>query len=792
MATIHYYTKPKLAAFVIMFAAATMLTNCSKTQGKFKVPDKVNAKATPFSLKDVRLLDSPFKKAMELDGAWLLKLDPDRLLYRFYKNAGLETKGEIYGGWESMGISGHTLGHYLSACSMMYASTGDERFKEKVAYTVGQLAKCQEARGTGYVGGIPDEEKLWNDVAAGKISSKGFDLNGAWVPWYTLHKLWAGLIDSYLWCDNEQAKTVVVKLSDWAVDELKNLNDAQFQKMLACEHGGMNEVLANVYAMTGEKKYLDLSRRFYQKAVLDPLSQRKDDLNGLHANTQIPKIIGCARLYELTGEKKDLTIASFFWDAVVHHHTYANGGNSNYEHFGPADSLATRLGTNTSETCNTYNMLKLTRHLFALDPEVKYADYYEKALYNHILASQNPETGMVCYYVPLASGDEKTYSTPFDSFWCCVGTGFENHAKYGGSIYFKGADGSLYVNLFIPSVLNWKEKNLTLTTETDYPASGNVKFLIDTSKPESIPLKVRVPSWLKAAPVIKVNGEEINQPAKPGTYATIERKWQKGDVVTMDLPLDLRAEPMPDDRQKEAIYYGPALLSASLKYLENDKNFEYKIPVLLAENEPIGQVVEEKSQHPLVFETNATGRGNEISLIPFYKMHHQKYMVYFDVLGKDDWKEKRKVEDEKIKERLALEARTVDEMRIGEMQPERDHDFKGEKTNTGGMNGKKWRDASDGGWFSFDLKVQHGVPLELMCTYWGSDSGNRVFDVLVDGQKIATQTLDNNHPGKFFDEHYPVPPEVLKGKDKITVRFQAHPGKMAGGLFGCMLLKRKS
>lgn len=399
-----------------------------------------------FPLSDVKLLAGPFNDAMQRDVEYLLQLNPDRLLHRFRLFAGLTPKAPIYTGWESETLSGHTLGHYLSACAMYYAATGDVRFKEKTDYVVDELSLCQSARKTGYVGSIPREDSVWNEVSKGNIRSAGFDLNGLWSPWYTLHKVFSGLLDAYLYANNEKAKEVVIKFADWADHITAGLNDEQLQKMLACEFGGMNEALINVYAITGNKKYLEVADRFYHKAIMDPLANQEDLLSGKHSNTQIPKIIGAARRYELTQDVKDKSISEFFWNTVVNNHTYVMGGNSEYEYLTEPGKLTNHLSQNTAETCNTYNMMKLTRHLFSWQPKAELFNFYERALYNNILSSQHPQTGMMCYFTPLRMGAKKDFSTPFDSFWCCVGSGIENHVKYGEAVYNRGKDGSLYVN----------------------------------------------------------------------------------------------------------------------------------------------------------------------------------------------------------------------------------------------------------------------------------------------------------------------------------------------------------
>ncbi|HSZ34587.1 MAG TPA: glycoside hydrolase family 127 protein, partial [Puia sp.] len=494
---------------------------------KIRVQPVIPIKAYAFNLSDVRLGgNGPFKNAMDRDAAYMLRLDPKRLLHRFYKNASLPTKGDVYGGWESEGLSGHTLGHYLSACSMMYASTGDARFKANVDFIVGELGICQDARKTGYVGAIPDEDSIFGRLKRGEIKSGGFDMNGGWSPWYTVHKLMAGLVDAYLYCDNQQALGIVTKMADWTALTIQNLSPEQLQKMLTCEYGGMNDVLANIYGITGNKKYLKLSYKFYDDFVMKPLSEKIDPMPGKHSNTNVPKAIGSARQYELTANKGDQTIASFFWDIMVHDHTYVIGGNSNYEYCGEPDKLNDALSDNTCETCCTYNMLKLTRHLFSWEPDSKLADYYERALYNHILASQNPTDGMMCYFVPLRMGTKKEFSDEFNTFTCCVGSGMENHSKYTENIYYQGSDGSLYVNLFIGSRLNWKRKGITLSQTTSFPESDKTLIVIQTKTPKIFALRVRHPWWAGKELIVTVNRKKVKAKQESTGYLTVNRDWK--------------------------------------------------------------------------------------------------------------------------------------------------------------------------------------------------------------------------------------------------------------------------
>lgn len=600
-----------------------------------------------------------------------------------------------------------------------------------------------------------------------------------------MHKLFAGLIDAFVHCGNEQALTVAKGLGDWAYRTTSRLSEEQWQQMLACEHGGMNEAMANLYALTGDEKYLQLARKFYHRAVLDRLANGEDCLPGLHANTQIPKIIGVARLYEITGEPRYRRIAEFFWERVVKHHSYVIGGHSDHEHFGPPDRLANRLSTNTCETCNTYNMLKLTRHLFSWEPKADYMNFYERALYNHILASQNPQTGMVCYYVSLKPGHFKTYSTPFDSFWCCVGTGIENHTKYGDTVFFWGED-NLYVNLFIPSELHWKAKGFSLRMETAFAESDRVVLNLSPDQPTDLALQIRQPWWCVEPIKVRINGAV--QRAKPNAdgYLTLRRRWQKGDRVEVILPSRLHTESMPDDPNLIAVLHGPIVLAG---VLGKESDPEPRVPVLVTGGRPVQSWLRKVSGKSLTFRTRGVGRPEEVTLMPFYRVHGQRYTVYWRVVTEGEWQRTDTAYREEQKRLQELDMRTVDAVRIGEEASEREHNLQGEKTSSGEFNGRRWRHAVEGGWFSYDLRVPPDQPVELLCTYWGSDSGGRVFDILVDGKKIATQTLDNNRPGSFFDVVYPLPTNLTAGKEKVTVRFQAHPGRLAGGVFGLRILR---
>lgn len=751
----------------------------------YKAELKVSPQVWAFPLKDVRLGDGLFKDAMDRNAKWLLSLEPDRFLAWFRKEAGLEPKAAVYGGWESQGVAGHCLGHYLSACAMQYASTGDKQFKERADYIVQELAVCQAKNGDGYVGAIPDGKRVFAEIRRGDIRSQGFDLNGLWVPWYTEHKVAAGLRDVYLHCGNAQAMEVLTKLGDWVCELTKNIDDAQWQTMLACEHGGMNEVMADLYALTGDAKYLAVAEKFYHKKILDPLSRKEDRLAGVHANTQVPKTIGAARIYEMTGNAKFETIARFFWETVVNHYTFANGGNSANEMFGRPDKQSESMH-DTTETCNTYNMLKLTRHLFAMEPKTSYMDYYERALYNHILAHQHPATGMIMYKGFLDMPAKKNFCDPTDSFWCCVGTGFENHTKYGEAIYAYDND-NLYVNLFIASTLTWKDKGVTVKQETAFPAAETVTLSLTCEKPTAMGIKIRKPFW--AANVkVELNGKAVESAVDTAGYINLQRTFSTGDVITLTLPMTMRLEGMPDKPSRVAFLYGPTLLAA-------EQSDNAPLPVLVGTPEAF--IAAMKPGKPLEFQAEGVGRvqGADgwktcgLQMVPLFAIADQPYTVYMDSFTEAQWKDKVRAYEAELKQQQAMDARTIDRLRIGEMQPERDHNLTGENTSAGDFSGRKWRHADNGGWFSFEMKTLGDTPMELVCTYWGSDAGNRVFDILIDRVKVATQTLERSKPDQFFDVVYKIPQELTRKKEKVLVQFQAMPGKMAGGLYDCRMMK---
>ncbi len=750
----------------------------------------IDFRVISFDLDDVKLLDGPFYRATELDKKVLLNYKPDRFLARFRIEAGLKPKAEPYHGWEDNTIAGHSLGHYLTAVCLMFQTTGDSVFKERADYIVKELAECQNAEGNGYIGAFKDGLKiLEGEVAKGDIRAQGFNLNGIWVPYYTQHKVLDGLIHAYKLCGNNEALDVAVKFSDWLYTIVKDLNEEQIQEMLNCEHGGINEVLAELYALTKDNKYLGMSKVFHHKAIIDSIAHHNDILQGKHANTQIPKFVGTARRYELTGNENDYEASEFFWDRVVNHHSYVTGGNSNHEYFGGPDSLRNRLSDGTTETCNVYNMLKLSAHLFQWEAKAEVADYYERALFNHILSSQNPTDGRVTYFLSLEMGGCKTYQDP-EWFTCCVGTGMENHAKYGKNIYYHNNE-ELFVSQFIASELRWEEKGITVTQNTKYPEEQGTSFKINCDNPVKFALNIRYPGWAEQGIQILINDELYKVVEEPQSFVSINRKWSSGDEVKVIIPFNLRLESMPDDENRVAVMYGPLVLVGDLGP-ENDSTATdlLYVPVLMTSERNPEIWLKKVPGKMNTFVSKNIGRPKDVLFMPFYEVHGRTYSVYFDLFTEEKW-DQQKVEYLKIKQKLKkLQEMTIDYFKLGEMQPERDHNFKEENTWVEELKHTKYREADRGGWFSFDMDVYAGQPMSLVMEYYGGLPGKRTFDVYIDDHKIASENLCNKNNGEFYYQEYAIPNELSVNGGKVTIKIIPNEGHRAGPVSSARIVKR--
>lgn len=737
-------------------------------------------KAKPFSPHDVWLLPSPFHTLLEVNGRYLLSLEPDRLVSLFRKTAGLPQKAEPYGGWEIMGIAGHSLGHLLSALAWHYAVTASSPHLDRCSLLVEMLAECQRARSDGYFGAIPDADRVWAEIRKGELNTKGFDLNGIWVPWYTLHKMFAGLIDVHLLTGNKLALETAVKLADWAVDLTKDLNPDQWQTMLACEHGGMNESLLDLHRLTGKQAHLDLAHKFDHKNILDPLRRGEDPLAGVHSNTQVPKIIGLAKEYERSGKSSEKAASLTFWDRIARARTYANGGNSNFEYLGPAGKLRDALSASTTETCNTYNMLKLSRHIFSWEPSAEVGDYIEKALFNHILSSQDGTEGGFTYFIPLVSRALRPFSKPFDDFWCCVGTGMENPSRVVESIYFATQD-ELIVNLFLPSRLEWKAKEAVLNLSCDILKSPEVTLTLAHAEKKEFALAIRKPGWMNGDLTVKVNGAPVASELGKDGFVRVKRTWISGDKVTWGVPSTLRFEGMPDDPRRVAIFNGPFLLAAESAGLDYD-------PCFVSEGlDFLGSFAAQAESGK--WAAKGISKPKDLEFRPFYTFTQDTYSTYFDVLTPAQWLTKEAEIKAQAAKDAALAAATTDLLRVGEMQPERDHNFQAMYSQTGAHQGRNWRHANVNSWFQFDMKVDPRAEHQVIFTFWSGDKG-RDFKLLVNEETLVDEVMAGPTEPGFFDRAIDLPKELTEGREKITIRFVASSRTVSPGLYGCRVVRK--
>ncbi len=764
-----------------------------------------DSKLESFPLEDVELLESPFLQAEQTDMNYILELDVDRLLAPYLREAGLTPKAESYGNWENTGLDGHIGGHYLTALSLMFASTGDVRMKERMDYMIEELKKCQDSFGDGYLAGIPGGHDMWKEIAEGKIEAGSFSLNKKWVPLYNIHKIYAGLRDAYLYGESEVAKDMLIKLSDWAIQLVSQLSEEQIQDMLRSEHGGLNEVFADVAEITGDSKYLHLARQFSDLSILNPLLNHEDKLTGLHANTQIPKVIGYKRVADVENDKSWNDAAKFFWENVVTKRSVCIGGNSVREHFHPINDYSSMLDSEQGpETCNTYNMLKLTKMLFLSDPQGKYMDYYERALYNHILSTQNPDKGGFVYFTPMRPGHYRVYSQSQTSFWCCVGSGLENHAKYGEMIYaHQGND--LLVNLFIPSKLNWKEKNIEIIQQSDLPEGDIVSLSINPENETNFNLKVRYPQWVNSGDLkVELNGESSDFVIEENGYISLNRNWKKGDVVKVFLPMHIAVEQIPDHEHFFSFKYGPIVLAAKTDTTHMDGLFAddsrgghiaagpkvplQDMPIIISKPEELLSKIKIEEGKSLRFTIDSlySDKYQNLELMPFYDLHESRYIVYWQSETKEGIEEIQQKLAEEEKAKQELEAQTLDLVYPGEQQPESDHFVKSENSNSGVFNGKHWRDAT--GWFSYDLKDPKKLAKVLRVMYCGYNGG-RTFSIFINDQKFKDVVLENND-NVFYTLDYNIPEEIVKKSNgKLVVKFVAAEGSVAGGVFEVRLMK---
>ena len=790
--------------------------------------------AEPLPMSDVRLLGGPLKHAQDLDAEYLLELEPDRMLAFYRERAGMEPKGEPYGGWDGGGrnLTGHIGGHYLSGVSLMWAATGDTRFKERADYIVAELKEVQDAHGDGYLSALEGGRRCFEELARGEIRSAAFDLNGEWSPWYTLHKTYAGLRDAYRLTGNRTALEVEIAFAAWAEKVLSGLDDGQIQHMLSTEFGGMNEIMVDLYADTGDERWLDLSYKFEHRAFIEPLARHQDNLGGVHGNTQIPKLIGSADRFAATGNATDLMAAGFFWDQVVQHHSFASGGHGKDEYFGPPDQLNGRVDGRTAETCNVYNMIKLTRQLFALRPDPHYADFHERALFNHILASIDPEDGRTCYMVPVGRGVQHEYQDMFRSFTCCVGSGMESHALHGDGIYYRSGD-RLWVNLYAPSEAKWTETGIGLRTDTDFPDGDSATLTLSVPSPRQLTLALRRPFWVGEGFSVRVNGRELDTSAAApplpregrqdapddprglrrydtdhvaSTYVEIDRQWRDGDTVQISLPRTLRLESVPDNPRRASIMWGPLVLAGDLgpgperRRSEGDGDEQYvppKVPVFVAAGRPVAEWLKPVAGSPGTFRSEGVGREPDevggtadVTFVPMYALHRRLYSTYWDFFTPAEWEEEKAAYGAEAERLRLIEAATVAYLEPGEAVFDRPFNFQGGEDSVPqrilGRPGRR-----GGSWFSYDVPVQPEHPMIMILTFYSLDRRGTpaAFDILVDGQVVATQEVDRSEPPRFFDLDFPIAAGLVAGKEAVTVRFEAKEGSQIATVFGIRVIR---
>ena len=765
-----------------------------------------------FPLGDITLLDGPLKHARDLNVQVLLKYDCDRMLAPYRKEAGLQPRKPSYPNWD--GLDGHVGGHYLSALAIN-AATGNEECRKRMEYMISELQLVLDANNQrpeawchNYIGGVPNSAKMWTAFSKGDFGP----YFGTWAPFYNIHKMYAGLRDAWLYCGNEQAKNLFLKFCDWAVDITRDLNDEQMEKMLGNEHGGMNEVLADAYAITGEQKYLDCARRFSHRMLLVPLENGKDCLDNMHANTQIPKVIGYQRIAELAHDVQYHNASEYFWEIVTRQRSLALGGNSRREHFPTKENCIDYINDiDGPESCNTYNMLKLTEDLNRVKPNGMYGDCYETAMFNHILSAQHPQHGGYVYFTSARPRHYRNYSAPNEAMWCCVGTGMEDHGKYGQFVWthdkgVKAEDDALYVNLFVASELNWKDRKMVIRQQTAFPYAETSVVEVAKGKGTFI-LKVRKPSWCENF-TVKGVGFDADSYEENG-FVCMKRKWKKGDQVKISMPMHAYIKPMINVPQYVAIMYGPILLGMKTgtedmrSLIADDSRFgQYaggkklaldEAPILLPKHlDDIAKNLKPVPGKPLHFKL-ATHMENTIDgeLQPFFEIHDSRYMMYWLALGENDYKAyMQKLADEE-KARQALEVRTVDKVNPGEQQPETDHRMETDDSNKGNTEGIFFRDAKDGHYFSYLMQTKGETNLSLQLKFWGQDEWRTSeFDIYVNDKLLCS--VNNSHRWRttqFKTVDYAIPSEFVKGKKEIRVKFVAHKGKQVGQIYGVRLVK---
>lgn len=740
-----------------------------------------------FSLNEVKVNDAYIKNALEKELSYLKAFDADRLTAGFLKVNNIRPKAEKYGGWETTEIRGHSLGHYMTAVSQAVAQTGDVELKKKLDYIIEELSAAQQK--SGYLSAFP--ENFFDNVENKKP---------CWVPWYTMDKILSGLTAAYVQAGNKKALEIAEKLAGWIYERTSKWSTETQNTVLAVEYGGMNEALYDLYRVTKKEEHAKAAHMFDEMPLFQAIYDGQDILNGKHANTTIPKFLGALYRYISLGYREEdkfyFEAAEKFWEIVVKNHTYITGGNSEWEHFGESKILDAERTNCNCETCNTYNMLKLSRELFKITHEKKYLDFYENTFINAILSSQNPETGMSMYFQPMATGYFKVYSTPFDSFWCCTGTGMENFTKCNDSIYFKTED-TIYVSEYLSSELDWREDGFFMTQESDIPNTEKTCFRIMKGHKR---LALRVPDWAENM-TVKI-GETIK--TAESDYVFLEA--EEGMVIDVAISMRVHAYPLHDNKHCIGLKYGPVVLSAGLgtEAMEESKTgvdvtistktVSIKDFITVKASDGSGYSTEEdvdawiadidknvvKAPGKLEFSLKGTDSG-DLVFTPHYKRYQDRYGIYWNIVARDSKALQNHIKE--AKEHARKERVQIDSIPLGNDQYELLHNIQGENTGAGTFNGLMLRHAwSEKGWFSYDMKVKQGVKNYLLVKYFSGNAG-RTFNIYIDNILLKEETIENKVPNGFYEEYYPLSEELIKDKDTVCVKFAVRHDSWVGGIF---------